>query len=467
MTSCERALIEMKWGITFLGLCSAMIAGAQDFGARSIQVDPSFAYYQDRSPESIVAELKANGYGWVRYFVVRDSAANAKFVDACHAAGLTVSYTTLGNGVYSTGDLPAGWNSWRMKHKDPKASVTGYTYLCMNHPENRRWKKNAIVTTLQRISFDGFEIMESFWPAYNGPANPTYGCLCDHCRAAFLRLYPAESTIPEFTDANSPNHFRTNRKLYKSWIEFRARSVASFLDDIVNGPGGVREKFPKLKVGVWGIADDIPKAVAELKEWEGIAGDFLVKTVQPDFYVIQTDWPDWTKPGLAPEYVRGYKPFVDVIRATGSKIPIHVQADIGSHEKCRRGSEWMQKCDAAAKEAGFAGVTAYEYHLSRDIYEAPPKPMSASGASNTVTIVFNKRLNGTNAADLAKYKVESGKALSARLDGNLVTLDVTGQPTTVTVRNLTDDPARRFFKNHPPVAMTNMATVSISWSASR
>ncbi len=455
----------MKWVITFLGLCSAMIAGAQDLSGRSIQVDPSFAYYQDRSPESIAAELKANGYGWVRYFVVRDSAANAKFVDACHAAGLTVSYTTLGNGVYSTGDLPEGWKSWGMKYKDPKASVTGYTYLCMNHPEYRRWKKDAIVATLQRISFDGFEIMESFWPAYNGPASPTYGCLCDHCRAAFLRLNPGESTIPEFTDAAGPNYFRTNRKLYQTWIEFRARSVASFLDDIVNGPGGLREKFPKLKVGVWGIADDIPKAVTELKEWEGIDGALLVKTVRPDFYVIQTDWPDWTKPNLAPEYVRGYKPFVDAIRATGSKIPIHVQADNGSYEKCRRGDEWMRKCEAAAREAGMSGVTAYEYHLSLDIYEAPPKPMSASGASNIVTIIFNKRLDTAKAIDLGNYTVASGRLVSAQVDGNLVKLKVSGRPTSVTARNLADDPTRRFFKNHPPVVMTNPVTVPVEWSS--
>jgi hypothetical protein len=454
----------LKHFVALFGLCLAAAASAQDFTAKSIQVDPTFPYYQDRSPESIAAELKANGYGWVRYIVTRDSAANGKFVDACRKAGLTVSYTTLGNGVYDTGDLPAGWKSWGMKFKDPKATVTGYTYLCLNHDDYRRWKKERIIATLQRMSFDAFEMMESFWPAYNGPSNSTYGCLCDHCRAAFQRLYPGESAIPEFMDAKSTNYYRTNRKLYKTWIEFRARSVASFLDDIVNGPGGVREKFPKLKVGVWGIADDIPKAVGELKEWEGIDGALLVKTVRPDFYVIQTDWPDWTKPELAPEYVRGYKPFVDAIRATGSKISIHVQADIGSHEKCRRGSDWMAKCEAAAREAGMSGVTAYEYHLSLDIYEVPPKPRSASGVSNTVTIIFNKRLNATNAVELANYEAGSGKVISAKLDGNLVKLQVTGRPTTVIVRNLTDDPARRFFTKHPLTVMPKPANVQVRWA---
>ncbi|MDI6827435.1 MAG: hypothetical protein QME62_03010 [Armatimonadota bacterium] len=34
--------------------------------AKSIQIDPNFSYYKDRSPESIAAEIKANGFGAVR-----------------------------------------------------------------------------------------------------------------------------------------------------------------------------------------------------------------------------------------------------------------------------------------------------------------------------------------------------------------------------------------------------------------
>lgn len=443
--------------------CAAITSVAQDFTARSIQVDPSFTYYRDRSPESIAAELKANGYGWMRYFVVRDSVANAHLVDACRKAGLTVSFTTLGNGVYHTGDLPAGWENWKMKCRDPQAHAGSYTYLCMNHPEYRRWKKEAIVGTLRRISFDGFEIMECFWPAFNGPASPLYGCLCDHCAAAFRRMFPGETHLPDFADAQSPRHYQTNRALYTKWIEFRAQSVASFLDGIVNGPGGVREKFPKRKVIVWGIADDIPNAVEKLREWEGIDGPLLVRTVRPDIYVLQTDWPDWTKPDLTPEYLLAYKPFVHAIRATGSKIPIHAQSDIGSHENCRRSREWMRQCEQAAEQIGISSVTAYEYHLSLDIYEAPPKPVSVSGSSNVVTLVFNKRLSVSSATNLASYIVKPGRAVSAQVDGNLVHLKVEGRPRTVTARNLADDPARRFFKHHPPVVMPRPAPVAVDW----
>jgi len=440
------------------------MAGAQNFAAKSIQVDTGFPYYRDRSPESVAAELKANGYGWVRYIVTPDTAADAKFVNAWHKAGLTVSYTVLGNGVYGTNHLPKGWESWKMRFKDPKVSPQGYTYLCLNNPECRRWKKAAIIATLGSISFDGFEIMESYWPAYEGPPSQFYGCLCGHCRDAFRRMFPANSAIPEFVDTNNPDYYQTNPKLYQDWIEFRARSAALFLDDLINGPGRVREKFPELKVGVWGIADDIRDAVAKIKEWEGLDGALVVSTVRPDFYVIQTDWPDWTKPDLKPDYVLGYKPFADVIRAAGSKIPIQVQADIGSNEKCRRGSDWMQRCEAAARKVGFSGVTAYEYHLSLDIYKVPPKPVSAAGASNTVTIIFNKRINATNAVHLANYKPDSGKVISAKVDGNLVKLQVTGRPTTLNVRNLADDPTRRLFKNHPQAVMPKPVSLRVGWT---
>ena len=55
-------------------LCFTIVAEAQDFTSRSVQVDPGFAYYQDRTPESVAAELKVNGHGWGRYIVLPDSA---------------------------------------------------------------------------------------------------------------------------------------------------------------------------------------------------------------------------------------------------------------------------------------------------------------------------------------------------------------------------------------------------------
>ena len=430
--------------------------------AKSIQLDPGFAYYQDRSPESIASEVKVNGYGCVRLAITRDSAADPKLVEAFHKAGLAVWYTTFANGVYSTGDLPAGWEKWKMRLRDDKASAGGFTYLCLNNSEYREWKKKQVVETLKRIPFDGFEMAEPFWPAYKGPESPLYGCLCSSCRSAFFRTYPEEADIPSFTDEKSPSYYTKNRELYAKWVEFRVGSVASFQDNIINGPGGVRENCPGVKAAVWGIADDVPDPVQTVREWEGIDGALVVKTVHPDLYVLQTDWPDWSKPKLPASYPLRYKPFVDAIRAV-SKVSIIMQADVGSWENCRRGSEWMRKCEEAARKAGMIGITAYEYHLTTDIYEAPPRLVAASGAGDTITLTLTKRLDAGKAAQTENYTVKPGSLLAAKADGNLVKLTVEGRPSEVTARNLADDPARRLFKGYPAAVMTTDETAAVKW----
>ncbi|MCX8090981.1 MAG: N-acyl-D-glucosamine 2-epimerase [Verrucomicrobiae bacterium] len=431
----------------------------------SIQVDPSFPYYRDRSTHSVAAELRANGYRTLRYLVTSEQHINTALVAACRQIGLRVCYGTFGNGSYATRDLPAGWEAWRMRLRDPFARAPDYTYLCMNHPEYRRWKKAQIVQTLQRITFDGLEIVECFWPAFRGPESPLYGCLCAHCVAAFRREFPDEPGVPNFDDPAHPSHFKTNRALYARWQEFRARSVASFLDEIINGPGGVRRRFPKLPVAIWGIAADVPAPVITLRAWEGIDGALLVSTVRPDLYVLQTDWPDWMKPDLPPDYPLRYKPFVEAIRATGSRVPIQLQTDIGSAENCRRGRAWLRACELAARRAGMnAGVTAYEYHLSRDIYESPPRPVTANARSSVITLVFNKRLDAVRAADPAHYRPSSGEVLSAKVDGNLVELTVSGRPDSITVSGLADDPTRRLFKNHPPATMPKPIKLAVRWN---
>ena len=316
--------------------------------ARSIQLDPQFGYYQNRTPDSIAAEVKKSGYGCVRLVVTCDSAADPKLVEAFHKAGMAVWYTTFGNGTYSAADLPAGWEKWRMKLKAKQAEegAEGFTYLCMNNPNYRRWKKAQVLKTLKRIPFDGFEIMEPFWPAYQGPDSPLYGCLCDNCRSMF-------GPMPDFDERNTD--------LYRKWVDFRVKSVVSFHQEILPE---VRKSFPDVKIAVWGIADDIPNPVKTIREWKGIDGALLVQALKPDLFVIQTDWPDWSKPGLPPDYPLKYRPFVEAI-GSASKVPIILQADIGSHKDCRRDADWMTKCEAAARKTGMAGITCYEYHLNR------------------------------------------------------------------------------------------------------
>ncbi|MCC6445028.1 MAG: N-acyl-D-glucosamine 2-epimerase [Armatimonadetes bacterium] len=451
------------WLVLLLALCAAGAAPRRDPLARSIQLDPGFAYYTDRSQGSIASEVKVNGYRAVRLVVTRDSAADPELVKAFQEAGLAVWYMTFGNGVYSRADLPEGWESWKMKLKGGESGAVGYQYLCPNHPGYRKWKKEQSVKTLGRIGADGFEMAEPFFPVFGGPDKELYGCLCDHCRAAFLARYPEERGIPDFYDPKSPNHYTANRKRYEKWVEFRVQSVIDFHEEIVNSPGGVRERHPKAKVAVWGIADAIPDAVAKIREWEGIDAGRLAARVGPDLVVIQTDWPDWSNPSLPADYPLQYRTFVESVRSAGSKAPIVMQADIGSWEQCRRGADWIRACETAAKKAGMIGITAYEYHLGLDIYEAPPRLAAAAGSGDTVTLTFTKRLDAQIAADLSRYEADTGRIVRAEPDGNRVALTVEGHPSKITARDLADDPARRFFKNHPAVTMKKAETVRVRW----
>ncbi len=463
------------WGLAL----RVLAADPLDACRESVQVDPSFAYYRDRSPQSVAAELKVNGFHCVRYIVTSERRLNRPFVLACRQLGLRVWLTVFGNGSYAPGDLPAGGRDWRMRLRDPDARAPSYTYLCMNRPAYRRWKTAQIIQALREAPFDGLEIAESFWPAFGGPESPRYGCLCEQCAAAFRQEVAGASGPPNFAEPNHPDFFRAQPELYNQWVDFRARRVAAFLDEIINGPEGVRRQFPKLPVAIWGLAADVPAPVATLREWEGMDGALLISTVRPDLYVLQTDWPDWMKPDLAPDYALRYKPFVETIRATGSRVPILLQTDIGSAENARRGRDWLRQCERAAQRAGvfqangalargqragLSGITAYEYHLARDIYESPPRPMTASGRSNLVTLVFNKRLDAQRAADPARYRLASGRVLAATVDGNVVALRVNGQPESVTVEGLSDDPRRRLFRNHPAVTMPAPVTLPVRWS---
>ncbi|MDU5949381.1 MAG: hypothetical protein E6Z15_20240, partial [Paenibacillus macerans] len=49
-----------------------------DWLGPSIQIDPAFAYYRDRSADSVARELKQAGYRSVRYFVTREDRVDGR-----------------------------------------------------------------------------------------------------------------------------------------------------------------------------------------------------------------------------------------------------------------------------------------------------------------------------------------------------------------------------------------------------
>ena len=89
--------------------------------------------------------------------------------------------------------------------------------------------------------------------------------------------------------------------------------------------------------------------------------------------------------------------------------------------------------------------------------------MEASGLGVIVKLVFNKRLDPATASDTSNYSADSGRILSAEVDGNLVKLKVEGRPRTITVRNLSDDPSRRLFKKCPATVMSKEQVITVPW----
>ena len=421
--------------------------------AKSITVDPTFAYYKDRTPDSIADELKANGYDDVRLVGV-----NAELTKAIKASGSKVWFLTFMNGTYSAAELPKGWESWKMKLRKGQGP-DGFTYLCCNNPDYRAWKKKQIVAALKAAPYYGVDLVEPFFPAYSGPASDLYGCLCDSCAAAFKKMYPEVPGLPNFDDPKSPHFWKTDKTLYEKWVGFRVASVVSYLDDIVNGKDGVREKCPDARVATWTLGVDVPSPIEKLREWEALDSAAIVKRVRPDLHVVQTDWPDWSKPDLSPKYPLKYKPIVDSILEVAPKLPIMLQVDIGSRADMRRTKSWLEDVEKCALQIGCVATTSYEYSLGESMYTENPLIIKAVSQADGLKLIFNKRLDTASASNLGNYSLSSGRVDYAKVDGNVVYLTISGSEDNpeVTVSGISDDESRRFYHDKPACVMTESA----------
>jgi len=437
-----------------LALLLIACAGAA-LAARSVTVSPGFAYYQDRSPQSIAGEIKSAGYGDVRLVCTDNDKINDDLLKAFHDAGINVWCLTFVNGVYPPADLPPGWQSWQMKRRRP-SNPDGFVAFCPNNPDYRKWKKQSIVAMLESHAFYGVDLAEPFLPAYPGPSSELYGCLCEHCAAAFEKMCPGVGGPPDFEDPKSPHYYKTDKALYEKWVGFRVATVVGFLDDLVNGKGGIREKCPNVKIATWSLGLDVADSLARLREWEAIDGAAIVKRVRPDVHVIQTDWPDWMKPDLSAGYPLKYKQIADSIRQAAPKVDLVLQTDIGSKPANRRGKAWIEEVEKAAKQIGCVTTTHYEYSLGDYIYSEPPAVVSVESEDGGLKLVFNKRLDGASASNIGNYAPSSGRVDYARVDGNVVHLAISGADgkPEITISGLTDDEARRFHHDKPACAMT-------------
>ncbi|NLI00814.1 MAG: N-acyl-D-glucosamine 2-epimerase [Chthonomonadales bacterium] len=421
------------------------------------QVDPGFGYYKDRSPESIADEIAVNGYKVVHYVVTNDGAVSAPLVEAFRRRGIGVWYLTFGNGTYSTAGLPDGWESWRMVTRSDLAGTPlqdGYTRFCLNNPAYRAWKKASMAAVLRKHRFLGVEIAEPHWPEYPGITAPAYACFCRHCKAAFTKTYPDEPELPDIIDPASSRHPDRNPALWRKWLAFRASSLNAFLNDLVNGAGGLRASSPGRKVCTWTLALLGPDGMRRVLEDSGEDAAEVVRLVKPDVHCLQTHWPDWLRPELKGDYVLGYRPFLDGIRKVAPRLPVIVQGDIGSQKQNRRSWEWIRLFERTCDNMGAQGSQMYEYFIGGYMYDEPPRIAAASRSGDTVRLSFTKRLDPRSAGQVSAYALSRGTVQAADVDGSVVTLRVAGLPRSgtvkITARGISDASDRRLFNDKPP-----------------
>ena len=403
----------------------------------SIQVDPGFPYYSNRSIESIVEEIELAGYRIVRYFVVNENIVNKELIQAFQAKGIAVWAMVLGNGTYSVDRFPEEWPEWQMELIKP--THEGFWKLSPFSEGYVSWKKAALARLVAECGFDGIEIAEPYFPEWNGIETGVYGDIGPLAHKAFLEQYGHE--IPDFRDSASPNFYLNIPDVYEKWIQFRVDAVNGFLDEMINGAGGVREAKPDILVATWSLAIDAgPESVHLLREYQGLDAKAMIAKVRPDIHFLQTHWPDWVKSEaeLPGDYVAKYKPFFDDIRVLHPDIPIAVQADIGSSLPMLKGREWLDLFIETIERLGYASWTAYEYHLGKYIYEEPPAPKRvARRGHNEIIVSFNKRIDSLSAASFENYSIahqggsdESGgpggsaplQVQTVRTDGNRIIL---------------------------------------------
>ncbi|MFD0714244.1 family 16 glycoside hydrolase [Paenibacillus sp. GCM10027626] len=425
----------------------------------SIKVDPSWPYYAGRSYDSIAEEIELAGYRTVHYIVVNEYDVKGGLIDALHNRGIAVWLVVFGNGTYSAWGFPPGWENWKMGLINP-SGVAGFTFFSMFNQDYVQWKKTSLARIVTDYPFDGIEIMEAFFPEWNGLQTGVYGDVGPDAQAAFAAKY--NSAIPDFVNSGSPNYYLNNSALYQKWIEFRVNGVNDFLNEIYNGQGGVRQARPDILVATWSLAiDGGPDSVAKLRELQGNDAGAMAAKVNPDIHFFQTHWPDWSKPEsqLPPGYMQAYQPFVDRLRSSQPHLPVGLQADNGSLRTMIKSASWQQQYNIEAAQHGYATWTTYEYHIGGYMYADKPQPKRAVRLDNgSVMISFNKRIDETTAKTAGNYtfwqgNVQQSVALSnITVDGNRVVLESGQFPAgsfEVAVSNIKDTPSLWLFTEFP------------------
>lgn len=434
----------------------------------SIQIDPLFPYYADRSPDSIADELVLAGYRTVHYFVVNEQKVDLRLVEALQRREIAVWALVLGNGTFSAEHAPPLWKQWRMELLRPIND--GFERFSHFSTEYIEWKKEVLSYVLSNVPFDGVEVAEPYFPEWNGLERGVYGDVGPLAAQAFRARYGEE--MPEFRDTSSSRYYTRVPELYEAWIDLRVDAVNGLIHELINGAKGAREVRPDIQVATWSLAVRDDDAARKLREWQGLDAVSMIELVKPDLHVLQTHWPDWMKRGLPADYIREYEPLAASIRERYPDLPLGIQADIGSRASMIKGRRWLDDFEHHAYALGYRTWMAYEYHIGGYMYAEPPLPSSGLRLDDAeVMITYNKRIDPDSIGEVLLYpssgmsRPQVVKVTGSAVDGNRLFLRfaraLPETPFQLEVRDVRDTPELWLLKGRKANRTPRRTRVSI------
>lgn len=412
-------------------------------------------YYRDRSARGIAKEMRAHGFSWVLAYAHTLTPALAQ---AIHDEGMALGVQLWGTIIYAPAGLdsppPDGARQIFVGGQQPPK--TNPVVFCPANDDYRAWYSWFARRYLRDLSPDVVTVIETFMGSWGGPGGADYGCFCSTCLRKFTARYPSVSGFPEFKDASSPRYWKTDRKLYEQWVQFRAEVTAQF---IAHAYSSAMQAAPGAAIAGSMLAVDHPEGIEKVREWNAQDLGLIARAAPWDFFLFQAHWPDWMRPELSPgHHVRSYRPFLDTLRGERPDVHAGIITDSGSHAEMRRSMPWLNAAYVNARAEGFDSLCIYEYSISRFIYEDRPTIIEVDAGQKKVELIFSKRMDAATVRVPANYTLDDGRhPSSVHFDGgNIVTLTFGGwrrnRLAKLLLTNLTDDASTFWFNGGKPPA---------------
>ena len=276
------------------------------------------------------------------------------------------------NGIYVNPDeFPPEADQWKIQYTDPDMMKDYSGNFSFIHEGFHQWFKDFSGRILDKAPFDGFLIVEPLYSSFGGlDRDPVqYGDISPAFQAAF-KAATGNTRFPSFTNPDDPLYYKKpeNKKLYEDLVEYRVRVMVEFCDDVINGEGGIRSRFPGLVIGTWTLGSAEPDGYRRVREEDGEDAEWMVRDCKPDVHYIQTHWPDWTPPRPAHGLLSRDTPILSRPCAGPIRMwPSGSRPMVGSLTEMRKNPQWVDRYHEACLQAGVDVTTYYMFSLRWEV----------------------------------------------------------------------------------------------------